>query len=806
MRRPGTSGDVRSSVTAMSRTNSLEEMTSKKERSPPGSPELDKEELLAEADGRGLFHVIEQLAALEGALYSILDGLKSNATHASFFCREYWGTSASQAQLSLEKLNCNERLKRQVQQACVLESLSMGVVSHLCSGVMQGISVTIRSRLRNLVYYVHENCLVLLDLVCQRWLAENPNRWEESGKAGHCPENLNIDVLVRVKRYRRLRRGEHIMALRQHNEMIANVVRQLSRGGTARRPPLSSRSGGTIGSPRARSPTQGGCHVSVMTAVSEILASRTPQDRLRPSAIRSKMLQHLCFRPLLSVEGGDPEIPWPTEDPYRRYGAETFGRDAPTIWYEPLPPMLPSFDHNPKLPPAFAPNVYTLVLDLDETLVHYSECDGTGSYDCRPGMYDFLKRMSQLGYELVIFTAATQDYADWVVDQIDPERLIHHRLYRQHALPWGPIFVKDLSRIGRDLDRTLIIDNVQENFMLQPHNGIFISGWYEDPADTALPMLTPLLEELATTKPKVHEILDRYRDQIPAWAGFDSEADYSEFDRSPGDGDGGGGPPLAQPGVPHPRQHQQQQLGVGPGQIHDSPRQEHRRASPPPSTPSMPLAQSQPQLSYTPSVVVEHHRAEASMQNRSGSTQQVASPRATASITMPSKVDATSSAAGTPVASYVGGEGCQSHPAGVYSPSVRAPNLIAQGPAGYPQQIHTPQHPSQNKLQQQAQQLQQHQPQQQHHHRFQVVGGQLQEQVQQMQLRPAVQGQASQPQLQRVAVAAPSPQGQMRRPVAPAFSASGVSGPYQAQPVSPPKTAAMWGQTGLGPQQMPRHA
>lgn len=63
--------------------------------------------------------------------------------------------------------------------------------------------------------------------------------------------------------------------------------------------------------------------------------------------------------------------------------------------------------------------------------------------------------------------------------------------------------LKDLSRIGRDLDRVLIIDNVQENFMLQPYNGIFILTWYDDPHDTALSALTPLLEELVSQRPKV---------------------------------------------------------------------------------------------------------------------------------------------------------------------------------------------------------------------------------------------------------------------------------------------------------------
>jgi Dullard-like phosphatase family protein len=503
----------------------------------PPSPLLPSTSEISEklGDGRGLFFVIEQLAALEGALWNILDGLKSNATHVSYFCREYWGTSSSQAQLSLEKLGFNERLKRQVQQASVLESLSLGVASQLCSGTMQNVSVTIRARLRNLLYYVHENCLVLLDLICQRWQTENPITWDMSKpKYGHCPENLNLDVLVRVKRYRALRRGEHLMALRQHNEMIANVVRQLCRGATTKKVPLTSRS--TTGD---RSPGRGfGVERSVLPAVNEVLASRVPLDRLRPSAIRQRMISCIRFEALVN-ETGDPDCPWPPQDPYKRYGSEQFPKDGTLITFEPLPPMLPNLDLISKLPPHKNADVYTLVLDLDETLVHYSEHDGMGSYEIRPGMYEFIQRMHRNGYEIVIFTAATQDYADWVIDQIDPERLIHHRLYRQHALPWGPIFVKDLSRIGRDLDRTLIIDNVQENFMLQPHNGIFILSWYDDPKDTALFALTPLLDELITTKSKVHEILEKYKNDIPLWAGFDSydvHGDFSEFDPSIEDG------------------------------------------------------------------------------------------------------------------------------------------------------------------------------------------------------------------------------------------------------------------------------
>jgi len=54
--------------------------------------------------------------------------------------------------------------------------------------------------------------------------------------------------------------------------------------------------------------------------------------------------------------------------------------------------------------------------------------------------------------------------------------------------------LKDLSKLGRDLSKTLIVDNVAENFQLQPENGIFIKTWTDDPLDNALEELSPLLK------------------------------------------------------------------------------------------------------------------------------------------------------------------------------------------------------------------------------------------------------------------------------------------------------------------------
>lgn len=61
-----------------------------------------------------------------------------------------------------------------------------------------------------------------------------------------------------------------------------------------------------------------------------------------------------------------------------------------------------------------------------------------------------------------------------------------HRLYRQHTLQIGAVYIKDLSKLGRDLRKTIIVDNMPSNFQLQPDNGIFIKSWVGDVNDRVL--------------------------------------------------------------------------------------------------------------------------------------------------------------------------------------------------------------------------------------------------------------------------------------------------------------------------------
>jgi CTD small phosphatase-like protein 2 len=116
----------------------------------------------------------------------------------------------------------------------------------------------------------------------------------------------------------------------------------------------------------------------------------------------------------------------------------------------------------------------------------------------------------------VIFTAALQDYADWVLNSIDPDgTLIQFRLYRQHTSQRGPFYEKHLGDLGRDIAKTIIVDNMAENFAQQTENGILIKSWYNDPDDRVLAELIPILVEIAHEKVEdVRTVVVSMREQM----------------------------------------------------------------------------------------------------------------------------------------------------------------------------------------------------------------------------------------------------------------------------------------------------
>ena len=215
-----------------------------------------------------------------------------------------------------------------------------------------------------------------------------------------------------------------------------------------------------------------------------------------------------------------------------------------------LPPRLPSYTaapRNAKFPQK------TLVLDLDETLIHSLAKGGRMSsghmvevklsipmstaltpggpqttlgpqhpilyyVHKRPHCDEFLRKICKW-YKLVIFTASVQEYADAVIDWLEQERkYFQARYYRQHCTLRNGAYIKDLSFVEPDLSKVMILDNSPMSYIFHEgrfslrssfdiyiamdtntecaDNAIPIEGWINDPTDNHLLHLIPLLEAL----------------------------------------------------------------------------------------------------------------------------------------------------------------------------------------------------------------------------------------------------------------------------------------------------------------------
>lgn len=164
----------------------------------------------------------------------------------------------------------------------------------------------------------------------------------------------------------------------------------------------------------------------------------------------------------------------------------------------------------------------TLVLDLDETLVHSSfkkvpkadflvpvDIDGvvhTVYVLKRPYTDEFLAACSEL-YEIVLFTASLSKYADPLLDMLDTQETLDYRLFRDSCVQRDYCYVKDLSKLGRSLKDSIIVDNSPQSYVFQPINAIPIPSWFDDPEDKALKDLIPVLQHLATV-PDVRKCLN----------------------------------------------------------------------------------------------------------------------------------------------------------------------------------------------------------------------------------------------------------------------------------------------------------
>ena len=131
-------------------------------------------------------------------------------------------------------------------------------------------------------------------------------------------------------------------------------------------------------------------------------------------------------------------------------------------------------------------------------------------------MYEFLDNLIKLKCELIIFTSSAKQKSEEIINKIEKnKKYFNNRLYREHCTLMGAAYVKDILKLGRDLSKTIIIDNACDNFQLQSDNGIFINTWIDDKKDTTLYDLIPMLKEIVIKKVKdVRKALRKVRDTM----------------------------------------------------------------------------------------------------------------------------------------------------------------------------------------------------------------------------------------------------------------------------------------------------
>jgi len=90
-------------------------------------------------------------------------------------------------------------------------------------------------------------------------------------------------------------------------------------------------------------------------------------------------------------------------------------------------------------------------------------------------------------FELIVFTASVEEYANKILKIIDKDQVFDHVLYRDQCINNEKlkVMVKDLELLlgNRDLKDIVIIDNKATSYLLNIENGIPIKNFVGDKSD-----------------------------------------------------------------------------------------------------------------------------------------------------------------------------------------------------------------------------------------------------------------------------------------------------------------------------------
>ncbi|KAF3686503.1 CTD small phosphatase-like protein 2 [Channa argus] len=208
------------------------------------------------------------------------------------------------------------------------------------------------------------------------------------------------------------------------------------------------------------------------SSVSQLRPLRPPHIPEASSTEEEGELDADSDLPPLTAPGSSPDLAYvespPTTVPPEASYEEEWEVFDPYFFIKHVPPLTEEqLTRKPALPlKTRSTPEFSLVLDLDETLVHCS--------------------LNELEDAALTFPVLFQDV-----------------IYQGN-------YIKDLNILGRDLSKTIIIDNSPQAFAYQLSNGIPIESWFMDKNDSELLKLVPFLEKLVEMLPSVSGISNNF--------------------------------------------------------------------------------------------------------------------------------------------------------------------------------------------------------------------------------------------------------------------------------------------------------
>ena len=190
------------------------------------------------------------------------------------------------------------------------------------------------------------------------------------------------------------------------------------------------------------------------------------------------------------------------------------------LWKWQLNPMQPPFVsffekclsiRSVEQPACLSTTRKTLILDLDETLIHAERTRPSGPIEIelmlrsetddsmtsffvrkRPHVNAFLRIVSNW-YRVVVFTASLRRYADPLIDALDRDGVVKERYFRENCIERNGQYIKDVTIVEPDLRNVILLDNTPFSYSMQGANGLPVGAWINDPYDEQLLDLIPVL-------------------------------------------------------------------------------------------------------------------------------------------------------------------------------------------------------------------------------------------------------------------------------------------------------------------------